>query len=125
VYTNTTDLFLAVSEVNTAIVNTFTLAPNATFFIGTFISDKNGTFVKGGMAPLLVRKNVHYQCDGCVLVGGELQVISKFSLFSETAENARLQGITFRNATMYAASLANQGDIVFEDCVFEVRYVSH
>ena len=106
---------MAAAAADNSTVNNFTLAANTTFSIGSFVTNENGTFLEGGMAPLLVRTNVHYKCDNCTLVGGTYQVVGR-----EPADNVRFQGITFRNATGSAASFTSQGDIVFEKCVFEV-----
>jgi len=117
IYTSTTDLLMAAAAADNSTVNVFTLAANTTFSIGKFITNENGTFLEGGMAPLLVRQNIQYKCDNCALVGGEYQVIG-----AEPADNVRFEGITFRSATTYAVTMGKQGDIVFKSCVFEVSF---
>lgn len=112
-----------------SIENIYRLCANTTFDIGMFLTDENGTTtVEGGMAPLLVRSNTRYVCgsngalsNNCVLRGGEVQVLSSYSLFEEMVFNSSLQGITFHNATSFGAILSNEGELTFQDCAFTVR----
>jgi hypothetical protein len=93
--------------------------------------ETTGGGVVNGMAPLVVRSNTHYVCgdDGssansCVLRGGQVQALSSYGMFSEAATNCLFKGITFQNATGAGASLANVGDVTFDDCIFKVRGVA-
>jgi len=135
-YTNTTALLEDVTALNStqiAEVNVFNLCPNTTFQIGVFTLDTDGSssVMLDGTAPLVLRSNVQYVCglngdpaDLCVLSGGEVQVLSGFSVFGEETTGALLKGITFQNANSDGAGavLANEGDVSFEDCIFEVSF---
>lgn len=128
-YSNTTELMQAVEEANISEVTQYTLCPDTVFSIGDTDSYKNGTtVVSGGMAPLLVRTNITYTCgsfgrseSNCVMEGGNVQVLSFPHLFQEAVENCFFEGITFRNASQSGVLLANEGSVMFDDCVFEVR----
>ena len=127
-YSDTTLLLQAMVNADTTIVTTYSLCSNTVYNIGTLLNTPQGTTLTGGMAPLTARTNSHFICgasgdisNNCVLSGGEVQVISAFSLYQEPVTNCRFQGFTFSMALQAGAALDNSGDVTFQDCVFEVR----
>jgi len=126
-YNSTDEILFDVIDVNTSEVTVFTLCPNTVYEIGSFQFDANGTLVSNGSVPLLARTNVHYACglngkvsDSCVLIGGDVQFLSGFTIFNEIVENALVKGITFRAAKDTGVVLTTEGDVTIEDCVLEV-----
>ena len=124
-FSDTTALLQEVTQADTSEVTTYTLCPNTVFDIGR-LDGLDGTVV-GGMAPLVARSNTHYVCgengsvaDNCVFRGGQVQVFSSFSFFSESTTDCLIKGMTFEDANGAGASLGNVGDITFEDCIFRV-----
>lgn len=129
-YSDTTVLLQDIVNADTSIVTTYSLCGNQVYNIGVLFDDVNGTTLTGGMAPLTARTNTHYICgstgdvlNNCVLTGGEVQVLSAFTLYQEEVTNCRLQGFTFSMALQAGAALGNSGDITFQDCIFQVRFI--
>lgn len=116
-------------------VRTYTLCPGRTYSIGA----GPGGGGEGEEYPLLVfNPNVHIQCDQCVLLGGEVQLMvapsSSFngtifaieaSVYDALPTNVMVSGITFRGLSREESSYvsAYYGDVQFKDCVFTVRAI--
>lgn len=108
-------------------IQDYILCPNTVFNIGAPRGSLNN---QGGQEALRLRKNSRFLCgpDGkssnnCVLLGGLFQVVSWAHTFGEaTKENVVVSGITFRDADASSALLVAEGDVLFRDCIFDVRH---
>jgi hypothetical protein len=115
-------------------IRTYTLCPKQTYAIGTLnVIDQDDylsiTGATGGDYPVLIfNPNVHIQCDGCTLYGGDIQLLigprsTFFPVDIDTLNTGvEISGITFKGAPQEPPTIsAYYGDVLIKDCIFEVR----
>jgi hypothetical protein len=104
------------------------VCPNRTFEIG--LDELGHCCLDGKYPPFLpLRGYSEFICgdDGwstnnCVISGGNVQISSAQDDYpGETIKGVVFRGFTFQKAQFINVLLANEGDILFDDCVFKVR----
>lgn len=104
----------------------YKICPNTVVNVGRM--DGSGDCCIDGDYSLFLRNKSTVQCgdfgrveDNCVLSGGTTQLFFVPNLFGDgMAENVKVKGLTFQNAEIVSVTLANQGDITFDDCLWKV-----
>ena len=103
----------------------FILCPNTIFEIGFTRDLDTGDCCVDGDVPIFPFPNTLIQCgeDGkssnnCVIARGQTQILSNF--YDVPHENIEFRGITFVDATLSVATIADAGEYTFTDCIFKV-----
>jgi hypothetical protein len=108
-------------------VKKYHVCPNRTFEIG--LDDVGHCCLEGKYAPFLrLRSFSEFICgdDGsasnnCVISGGDVQVsATDMDYPGETIKGAVFRGFTFQKASFITVLIANEGDVMFDDCIFKV-----
>jgi hypothetical protein len=123
---NLSDLYAAIQNKQTFVVETYILCPNTVYNVGLW----NSTYdYEGGGPPIYMRANSKILCgdDGsstnnCVLRGGSFHVIATVNLFvDEDPINVLVSGMTFEAPAGNGVLFVSPGEIIFDDCLFRVR----
>jgi len=127
-YTSLDDIFEVISDDDKLFQKKrFVICPGTVMDVGFLVP---GVGIEKGQSPLIPRSNTEFLCgeDGssennCVIRGGDFGVIVVPVFFRQdlSVNNVLIKGFTFVGQVQYAAFLASQGDITFEDCITKVR----
>jgi hypothetical protein len=121
----------------------YTICDNAEIVIGvpedaTLEDPSLFNFVDGDFPLGIIRPNVSVQCNGCVLKGGYLQVVTypsynipQLTPFASGTDNLNINGITFTGSVLDVAGDSSQNilltspgkGMVIENCTFKDIYI--
>ena len=106
--------------------NVYKLCPNMVFNIG--FDDDNGICCTRGMKTMYGKSRSTIQCgdngrleDNCVIKGGEFHFLNGPQIFDEQiTQGMVLRGLTFEDCETTSVIMAQQGDVLFENCIWRV-----